>query len=125
MGRDYSALVICRKGDTFQLQRHTCIGADKGKVEQVTNLTTLQPTERDTIPYAPAIYLDLYLRMTVKDGQCTFSYSADGKRFSQAGEVFTMKEGKWIGAKFGFVAEQRNRQSNRGWLNVDWIHITK
>ena len=125
MGRDYSALVICREGDTFQLQRHTCIGADKGKVEQVTNLTTLQPTERDTIPYAPAIYLDLYLRMTVKDGQCTFSYSADGKRFSQAGEVFTMKEGKWIGAKFGFVAEQRNRQSNRGWLNVDWIHITK
>ena len=125
MGRDYSALVVCREGDMFQLQRHTCIGADEGQAEQVTNLVTLQPTERDTIPYAPAIYLDLYLRMTVKDGQCTFSYSTDGKRFREAGETFTMKEGKWIGAKFGFVAEQRNRQSNRGWLDVDWIHMTK
>ena len=125
MGRDYSALVVYREGDTFQLQRHTCIGADHGQAEQVTTLTTLQPTERDTIPYSPAIYIDLYLRMTVKDGLCAFSYSTDGKRFREAGEVFTMKEGKWIGAKFGFVAEQRNRQSNRGWLDIDWIRITK
>ncbi len=125
MGRDYSALVVCREGDTFRLQRHTCIGADSGQAEQVTDLATLQPTERDTIPYAPAIYLDIYLRMTVKDGICNYSYSLDGKRFRDAGDSFTMKEGKWIGAKFGFVAEQRNRQSNRGWLDVDWIHITK
>ena len=125
MGRDYSALVVCREGDTFQLQRHTCIGADEGNTEQITTLTTLQPTERDTIPYSPAIYLDIYLRMTVKDGICNYSYSLDGKRFKDAGDSFTMKEGKWIGAKFGFVAEQRDRQSNRGWLDVDWIHITK
>ena len=125
MGRDYSALVICREGESFQLQRHTCIGADDGKAEQVTTLVTLKPTERDTIPYAPAIHLDLYLRLTVKDGACTFAYSTDGKRFREAGDSFTMKEGKWIGAKFGFVAEQNSRQARRGWLDVDWIHITK
>ena len=33
MGRDYSALVICREGDAFQLQRHTTIGADEGASE--------------------------------------------------------------------------------------------
>ena len=63
--------------------------------------------------------------MTVKDGLCRFSYSTDGKRFHEAGDVFKMREGKWIGAKFGFVAECRKRKDSRGWLDVDWMRITK
>ena len=125
MGRDYSALVVHRQGDNFLLQRHTCIGADMGQSETQQTLATLRPTEKDTIPYSPAIYIDLYLRMTVRDGQCRYSYSLDGKHFKEAGEPFTMKEGKWIGAKFGFVAECRGRKSNRGWLDVDRISVEK
>ena len=126
MGRDYSALVVYRQGDDFLLQRHTCISADEGQPETIQTLATLTPTERDTIPYSPAIYLDLYLRMTVKDGQCCYSYSLDGKRYRDAGPSFTMRQGKWIGAKFGFVAECRSRKgANRGWLDIDWIRITK
>lgn len=125
MGRDYSALVVHRQGDAFLLQRHTCKGADAGKTETQQTLATLMPTDRDTIPYSPAIYLDLYLRLTVKDGQCRFAYSMDGKHYKDAGDVFAMREGKWIGAKFGFVAECSNRKGNRGWLDVDWIRITK
>ena len=126
MGRDYSALVIYRQGDNFLLQRHTCINADEEAAESQQTLATLQPTECDTIPYSPAIYLDLYLRMTVWDGQCRFSYSLDGKRYKEAGDSFTMRQGKWIGAKFGFVSECHDRKgANRGWLDVDWIRITK
>ena len=129
MGRDYSTLVVLRQGDAFLLQRHTCIGADERHAPTLQTLATLEPTERDTIPYAPAIYIDLYLRMTVKDGQCRYSYSLDGKRFKEAGNPFTMKEGKWIGAKFGFVAERKDRQAppqvNRGWLDVDWIRVER
>lgn len=125
MGRDYSALVILRQGDAFLLQRHTTMGADEGETETQQTLTTLQPTNRDTIPYAPAIYMDLYLRMTVIDGICTYSYSLDGKRFKPAGEPFKMREGKWIGAKFGFLAECKSLKSSRGWLDIDWIRITK
>ena len=125
MGRDYSALVVLRQGDAFLLQRHSCKGADEGETEEQITLASLPPTDRDTIPYAPAVYLDLYLRMTVKDGICAYSYSLDGKRFKQAGEYFQMREGKWIGAKFGFVAECRDRKDRRGWLDVDWIRITK
>lgn len=124
MGRDYSALVVLRQGDEFLLQRHSCQNADQGQTEEQQTLATLQPTDRDTIPYAPAIYLDLYLSMTVKDGICTFSYSLDGKRFKPAGEPFPMRQGKWIGAKYGFVAECRDRKDRRGWLDVDWIRIT-
>ena len=125
MGRDYSALVICRQGDGFLLQRHSCMGADEGMMENQQTLTAFQPTERDTIPYAPAVYLDLYLRMTIKDGICVFSYSLDGKRFHAAGEPFSMRQGKWIGAKFGFVSACKSLKTNRGWLDVDWIRITK
>lgn len=125
MGRDYSALVVLRQGDVFQLQRHTCMGADEGQAESQQTIVSLQPTDRDTIPYSPAIYLDLYLRMTVKDGICTYSYSFDGKRFKQAGEPFKMRQGKWIGAKFGFVSKCKSLKSSRGWLDIDWIRITK
>jgi len=125
MGRDYSALVLLRQGDAFLLQRHTCIGADNGLPETRHTLATLQPSDRDTIPYSPAIYMDMYLRMNVKDGKCRYSYSLDGKRYHDAGEAFTMKEGKWIGAKLGFLAECSGRKSSRGWLDVDWIRISK
>ena len=125
MGRDYSALVILRQGKSFLLQRHTCMGADEGQTETQQTLATLQPTDCDTIPYSPAIFIDMFLRMKVKDGLCTFSYSLDGKHFKSAGEPFKMRQGKWIGAKFGFVAECKDRKANRGWLDVDWIRVEK
>lgn len=125
MGRDYSALVILRKGDSFMIQRHTCMGADEGKAEERATLATLKPTERDTIPYAPAIFLELYLRLTVKDGICRFGYSKDGKHFTTAGKPFPLREGKWIGAKFGFVSACYDCKDRRGWMDVDWMRITK
>ena len=125
MGRDYSALVIQRQGDSFLLQRHTCIGADEGQPETLQTLATLKPTDRDTIPYSPAIYIEMFLRMMVKDGICHYSYSLDGKRFKEAGAPFTMRQGKWIGAKFGFVAACKDRKANRGWLDVDEVKNTK
>ncbi len=125
MGRDYSALVVSRQGDKFFLQRHSCTGADSARPERQEPVVTLQASERDTIPYSPAIYLDIYMRITVRDGVCNYAYSLDGRRYHAAGKPFTMKEGKWIGAKYGFVSECRGRKANRGWLDVDWIRVTK
>lgn len=125
MGRDYSDLVVERIGDEFQLQQRTCIGADDKGKETVNVLATLKPTARDQIPYSPAIYLDVYLRMIVDHGKCRFAYSMNGKKFTNVGDAFTMKEGKWIGAKMGFVSEETNTQSNRGWIDADWFRVTK
>lgn len=125
MGRSYSSLVVYRRDDRFILQRRTCIGADEQGQTTTTDVVILPPTSRDTIPYSPAIFLDLYLRVIVNDGKCRFAYSRDGKRFTEAGESFAMREGKWIGAKYGFVAECDSLKASRGWLDVDWIRITK
>lgn len=125
MGLDYSALVVKRVGDEFQLQQVTCKNADKGKPEQVNVIATLKPTEVDKIDYQPAIHEDIYLRMTVNNGVCSFSYSSDGKKFKDAGEKFNMREGKWIGAKIGFVAAEPAGKTNRGWIDADWFRVTK
>lgn len=138
MGLNYSALVVKRVGNEFQLQRITCFDADKGKEEKVEVLATLKPTEVDKVDYQPAIHCDLYLRLAVSyiggtnpdgsnkhEARVVFSYSRDGKKFQPAGEPFTMRQGKWIGAKVGLVAAQPAGKENRGWVDADWFRITK
>ena len=140
MGLDYSALVVKRVGKEFQLLRLTCKSADKGKPQQEEIIATLKPTAEDKIDYKPGIHEDVYLRLSVslpgKDQlknkgvyegkpQVAFSYSLDGKKFHEAGSTFQMRQGKWIGAKFGYVAVETNPKADRGWIDADWIRITK
>jgi len=125
MGLDYSALVVKRVGDEFQLQQITCHKADKKGQEEVKTLATLKPTSADKIDYQPAIHEAIYMRMVVSGGKMKFAYSKDGKSFKQVGEEFTMREGKWIGAKIGFVAQEPAGKTNRGWIDVDWFRVTK
>lgn len=125
MGHNYSALVVKRVGEVFQLQQITCHDADKGKPETVKVLATLKPTAKDEIDYQPAIHEDIYLRMKVADGKCNFAYSTNGKKYQDVGEELTMKEGKWIGAKIGLVAIEPAGKANRGWIDADWFRVTK
>lgn len=125
MGLDYSALVVRRVGENFVLQRSTCIKADKGAAPTWEDIATLAPTAKDQIDYQPGIHLDIYLRMVINDGKADFFFSSDGRKFKKAGNTFAMKEGKWIGAKIGLLAEEPDMKGGRGWLDVDWFRITK
>lgn len=125
MGLDYSALVVKRVGDEFQLQQITCRQADKGKPESVNVIAKLKPTSVDDIDYQPAIHEEIYLRMMVDNGICNFAYSLNGKKYKAVGESFKMREGKWIGAKMGFVAAEPAGKANKGWIDIDWFHVTK
>lgn len=126
MGFDYSALVVKRVGDEFQLQQITNHSADKKNAkEEAKVLMTLKPTSADKIDYQPAIHEAVYMRMVVKAGKMQYYFSKDGKKFEKVGDEFTMKEGKWIGAKIGFVAKEPAGKTNRGWIDVDWFRVTK
>lgn len=46
------------------------------------------------------------------------------KKFTACGSEFQMREGVWIGAKFGFFAVEPNNKTDRGFLDIDWIKIT-
>jgi beta-xylosidase len=125
MGLDYSALVVRRMGNEFQLVQMTCKQADKGKPQTETVIATLKPTAEDKTDYKPGIHEDIYLRLTVNDSKLHFAYSHDNKKFTACGDEFQMKEGKWIGAKFGFVSVETDNKADRGWVEADWIRVTK
>ena len=125
MGLNYQALVVKRVGKEFKLCLITCEQADKGKSQQEEVVATLKPTAVDNIDYKPGIHEDIYLRLTVKDSKVQFSWSKNGKKFSTCGSKYQMKEGKWIGAKFGYVSVDTNPNTDRGWVEADWIRVTK
>jgi len=133
MGLDYSALVVKRVGKEFQLVQMTCKDADKGKQQTETVLATLKPTAEDKTDYKPGIHEDIYLRLRVSNAEAgaphggkpmvQFAYSLNGKKFQDCGELFQMRQGKWIGAKFGFISAETNSKADRGWVDADWIRI--
>ncbi len=125
MGLDYSALVVRRTGQSFQLVQMTCKAADKGKPQTEDVIATLKPTAADKTDYKPGIHEDIYLRLKVADSKLHFAYSSDGKKFTDCGSEFQMKEGKWIGAKFGYVSAETDANADRGWVEADWIRLEK
>ena len=125
MGLDYSALMVKRTGDEFQLVQATCQAADKGTPQKEDVIATLKPTAKDQTDYKPGIHEDIYLRMTVADSRLRFAYSTNGKKFNTCGSEFKMREGKWIGAKFGFVSVETALNTDRGWVEADWIRVTR
>ena len=135
MGHNYQALVVRRVGHEFQLLLLTCQDADRGKPQQEELVTTLKPTAEDKIDYKPGIHEDIYLRMRVSNAEAgqahggkplvSFAWSQNGKQFKPCGQQYDMKQGKWIGAKFGFVAVDTNPKTDRGWIDADWIRVTK
>ena len=141
MGLDYQALLVKRVGKAFQLVVTTCKQADKDKSPEETLIATLKPTAEDKIDYKPGIHEDIFLRLKVTlpdadklknnsqgfDGkpQVRFSYSMDGKKYTDCGESYKMRQGKWIGAKFGFVSVETDSKADRGNLDIDWIRVTK
>ena len=125
MGLDYQALVVKRVGQEFQLLKLTCHQADKGTPQEEELITTLKPTAEDKTDYKPGIHEDIYLMMKVKDSQVKFLWSLDGRTYKSCSDAFKMREGKWIGAKFGYVSVDTNSKSDRGWIDADWIRISK
>lgn len=97
-------------------------------------------------PVAPVSYemAEAYLRLKVMPRErkgdvpeltATFWYSPDGKKWTQlqpsgngsgkSGYVFTARPGKWIGAKFGFFCNRLASKNDSGWMEIDWIKVTK
>ena len=135
MGHNYQALVVRREGKEFKLLILTCQDADRGKAQQEELVATLNPTAEDKIDYKPGIHEDIYLRLQVSNAEAgvahggkplvSFAWSQNGKKFTPCGSQYEMKQGKWIGAKFGFVAVDTNPKTDRGWIDADWIRVTK
>jgi hypothetical protein len=68
----------------------------------------------------------VYLRVVVKkNGECAFSHSVDGSRFTSTGKSFKALPGKWIGAKVGLFCAGTETTNDAGYADIDWFRFTR
>lgn len=112
-GSDYAFISLQKRKEGNFITFNQCINADKGNTESET---TIQQLNGSTI----------YLRIKITSGAiCEFSFSEDGKLFMKAGNSFTAKPGRWVGAKLGMFFNRTNITNDAGYADVDWFRITK
>jgi beta-xylosidase len=114
MGEDYSMICIENTAEGLKISQNTCIDARKKGIETAVDVNLL-PSR------------DVVIRMTMTDGQyCNFSYSTDdGATFKAIGTTFKAKEGRWIGAKIGYIASRPKKSNDGGYMDIDWIRYSK
>lgn len=113
MGLDYSYICFKQESGKLYLSQKTAKNCDKKGTETESKPVLINNP-------------NIYLQVKVKSGGiCNFYYSENGQDFSPIGESFTAKEGKWIGAKIGFVALRQGFINDAGNVAIDWFRITK
>ena len=113
MGLDYSLIGVENRGGKLFVSQATAKDADKGTAETQTEAVEIS-------------FREFYLRVVVgKDAMCRFSYSIDGSRFTDVGQPFKAREGKWIGAKVGFVFTRPDVFNDSGTADIDWFRFEK
>lgn len=111
MGLDYSYIGVTNKDKKLYVAQATAKDADKGNAET------------ENVPFA-LNEKTFYLRVKVEKGAiCSFSFSVDGKSFTNVGTPFKAREGKWIGAKIGFFFTRGGTFNDAGSADIDWFRI--
>lgn len=125
MGWDYSWIGVEKQGEKFLLKQAVCKDAEQGSLEQVSTLAVLEPSRKFEAGLFPNYEREIYIRVRVsKEAYCRFSYSLDGKKFTEAGTLFKARQGKWIGAKVEMFSVTPHGKE-RGWVDVDWFRVEK
>lgn len=126
MGLDYAGLILENTADGVTLSQVECKKADKGKPETVV-ASVAAPAQ--TL-YLRAIFSDTGRKILKSEGsadmivEVNFFYSLDGVSYSPLGTTFTLREGKWIGAKIGtFCTRPYIKSNDGGWVDVDWWRV--
>ena len=107
----YANITITKKADGVFLSYTKCIDAEHGKPEVEQEIKKISDG-------------DFYFRVTVaKNAVCTFSYSNDGKIFTDVPGTFKATPGKWIGATIGLFCTRTQKINDAGFTDVDWYRI--
>ena len=126
MGLDYAGVILENGAEGITLSQVACRKADKGTPESVV---VSQPLSCQTV-YLRATFRDTGRKILKSEGsadmivEVTFFYSLDGKKYKPIGDTFTLREGKWIGAKVGtFCTRPCIKSNDGGWVDVDWWRV--
>jgi len=109
LGLDYAEIRLSRTDNGWRLEQVTRRNADTDG--------------QASIGSAVAGTSAMQLRVSITAGKAEFSYSPDGARFQTLGEPFTLREGRWVGAKFGLIATRAAGSEPGGSADVDWVRV--
>ncbi len=113
MGLDYSYIGVSFKDGKLYVAQATAKDADK-RLPEYENVPFLLNSK------------EFFLRVKVAKGaMCSFSFSIDGKKFTNAGVPFKAREGRWIGAKVGFFFIRNGKFNDAGSADIDWFRFEK
>ncbi len=113
LGMSYANISVTKKADGIYLNYTKCVDAEHGKPEVEIEITKIAAG-------------DFYFKLKVNKGAvCTFSYSSDGKTFTDIAETFKATPGKWIGATMGFFCTRTQIINDAGFAEVDWFSVEK
>jgi beta-xylosidase len=113
MGLDYSYVGVSFKDGKLHVAAANAKDADQG-LPEFENVPFLLNSK------------EFYLRVKVTKGaMASFSFSADGKTFTNVGVPFKAREGRWIGAKIGFFFLRPGKFNDGGSADIDWFRFTK
>jgi beta-xylosidase len=113
MGFSYANLALKSKADGNYLIYTMGKDAAKGAGERETVIAKVNDGK-------------IFLRVTVSQGgKCRFSYSYNGKNFTNAGDEFVAETGKWIGAKVGIFCTRQSQTNDSGYADFDWFRVEK
>jgi beta-xylosidase len=111
MGQRYAYLGLKSTNEGIDLVYSICENAPGGIAEQESVI-------------AKGVGRVVYFRVVVREGaKCTFSYSHDGKKFTEVGTEFQAEAGRWIGAKVGLFCTRESQSNDSGYADLDWFRI--
>lgn len=113
MGLDYSYIGVSFKDGKLYVAQANARDADQ-RLPEFENVPFLLNSK------------DFFLRVKMAKGAvASFSFSIDGKNFTNVGVPFKAREGKWIGAKIGFFFMRPTKSNDGGSADIDWIRFEK
>ncbi len=111
MGLDYQYISLKREEGRLRVKAVRAMQADRGTAEETLFSEDYHSGE-------------IWFRVEVAEGGiCQFSFSADGTTFKPAGGKFQSRQGRWIGAKFGYFALRDGVINDAGTTDIHYIEV--
>lgn len=111
MGNQYSYIALIK-------------GVDGNRVAVVTGKNDKYAATPEEIASAKVIGDRIWLRVRlISDEECRYSYSLDGKEYTDIGPECKVAPGTWIGAKTGIFCSSPNVVASSGYADFDWFKL--
>jgi beta-xylosidase len=111
-GLDYAGISLQKAGEQLIISQPVCVQADKGSFPEIAEKITLQAVN------------DIWLKTTIKEGKASWMYSLNGTDYTAIGSTFSLREGKWVGAKVALYCTRTQPTGMPGFVNLDWVKIS-